>query len=91
MGEAAVADPAGQPEREPRLATQEHCVIARQNGALVTALLVNISARGFCVETATPLDDNERVQVRVLGARLQGTIKWTKGHRAGGTMDRVDA
>jgi hypothetical protein len=90
MGEAAVVYPAGKLERELRLNTQEHCVITRQDGTVVTAILRNISERGFCVESATPLDKHEQVHVRVLGARLQGAVKWAEGCRAGGTLHQVE-
>jgi hypothetical protein len=86
MGDEAVALPAGKVERAPRLNTHEYCVIARQNGRAFPAVLVNLSERGFCVESNTPLENDEQIEVRVLGARLRGSVRWTKCRRAGGML-----
>ncbi len=87
MGEAAVAFPAARLERPARLNTHEHCVITRQCGSTLTGILVNLSEEGFCLESTTSLDSDERIQVRVLGARFEGAVKWTKDRRAGGILE----
>jgi hypothetical protein len=89
MGDEAVALLPGRVERAPRLNTYEHCVIARENGRAVPAILVNLSERGFCVESNTPLETEEDIEVRVLGARLRGSVRWTKCGRAGGVLHDV--
>lgn len=86
MGDAEVALLAGRAERAPRMNTHEHCVIARQDGSAVTAILVNLSERGFCVESNIPLESDEQIEVRVLGARLRGSVRWTNYRRAGGVL-----
>ena len=86
MGDPVVALVAGRIQRAPRMNTHEHCVIARQNGSAVTAILVNLSERGFCVESNIPLETEEQIEVRVLGARLRGSVRWTKYSRAGGVL-----
>lgn len=89
MGDAALALLPGKVERAPRMNTHEHCVIARQNGSAFTAVLVNLSERGFCVESNTPLETEEQIEVRVLGARLRGSVRWTKVRRAGGVLHQA--
>ena len=87
MGEAAVAFPVARLERAARVDTQEHCVITRQGGRTVIGVLVNLSERGFCLESTTSLESDEHIQVRVLGARFEGAVKWTKGRRAGAVLE----
>jgi hypothetical protein len=82
MGQVASAC-AGLPEREPRIRTHEQCVIVRQGGVVLTAVLINLSERGFCVEATSPLEKNEQVEMRVLGTLVGGAVKWTRGCRAG--------
>jgi hypothetical protein len=89
MGEAAMALFRSRLEREARMDTQEACIITRQCGTTVTGVLVNLSEGGFCLESTTPLWSNERIQVRVLGAGFEGAVRWTKGRRAGGILDRA--
>ncbi|GAA3890078.1 hypothetical protein GCM10022276_06390 [Sphingomonas limnosediminicola] len=87
MREAAVVIPAAKLERAARLETDEQCVITRQCGTTVTGVLLNLSEKGFCLEAATALESDERIQVRVLGAIFEGAVKWTRGRRAGGIME----
>jgi hypothetical protein len=89
MGDAVRALLPGNVEREARTNTCEHCLIARQDGSIVTAILVNLSEQGFCVESATSFDDEEQIEVRVLGACLKGFVRWTKGPRAGGILLQI--
>ena len=89
MGSAQLATVPVQRDRPPRTITREHCVIARQNGSIVTGILVNLSERGFCLESATPFDATEQIELRVLGTRLQASVKWAKDHRAGGLLQHV--
>ena len=86
MGDASGELPPGKFQRAPRVNTYEHCIIARQNGHTVTGILVNLPDEGFCVESATPLHAEEEIEVRVLGARFRGLIKWAKSRRAAGVL-----
>ena len=91
MGDAAVAYPEGLLEREPRIQTREHCVIAREDGACVPAILSNFSEQGFCVETIIQLRIDEVLRIRVLGIPLLGRVRWTDGSRAGGFLLQIQS
>jgi PilZ domain-containing protein len=80
----------GNVDRSHRTSTHETCIIARENGSKVLATLVNVSDEGFCVESATPLEPHERIEVRVLGTRLSGSVRWAKQSRAGGAWEPLD-
>jgi len=75
-------------ERPPRTATHEPCVVDRSDGTSVSATLRNLSDGGFCIESAAALKAGDMVELRILGTRVAGTIRWAKDGRAGGMIRR---
>ena len=69
-----------------RTLTNEPCVLTKQNGTSVTATLRNLSDNGFCVESIAALQAGDMVELKILGARIAGTIRWAKDGRAGGIL-----
>lgn len=81
-------DRAPYPARPPRVITHEPCAIARSDGSLSAATVLNLSNEGFCVFSAQPLKLNERIEIRVLGlGRFQGTVLWSSCRQAGGVLE----
>lgn len=75
-------------EKSARLGTHEHCTIARENGALNTGVLLNLSDQGFCIKTNLRNGIGERLEMRVPGmGRFSGIVRWANGSRTGGVLE----
>lgn len=75
-------------ERPARIVAYEHCTIARQNGSFDAGVLVNLSDRGFSVQTRFRPEVGERIEMRVPGwGRFSGIVRWTRGSRSGGVLE----
>jgi hypothetical protein len=46
----------------------------------------NVSEGGFCVESSAAVQAGEVVELRVLGAKLSGTIRWARDGRSGASL-----
>ena len=49
--------------------------------------LLDLSKVGFCVESSAALEPGDLIKVRVLGARLRGTISRVGGESSGGKFN----
>ena len=80
---------AKQVKRPTRIDAVEHCMLGREDGSLIGALLVNLSDEGFCVDSSHPLEVGERVEMRVRGVgQIAGIVRWLDGNRAGGVIEQ---
>lgn len=62
-------------------------MIARSDGTIIQGTLRSLSNSGFGVDAASKLVEDERIEMRIIGlGRLKGTVRWTDGRRAGGTL-----
>ena len=79
--------PQERPVRPQRIIAHEHCSIAREDGEFAIGILLNLSERGFSVESRRALDVGEHVEIRVAGMGFYaGIIRWADGNRAGGVL-----
>lgn len=74
--------------RAARLKADEPCMIVREDGSLLSGILVDLSNEGFCVETGRGLAPGERVEMRVAGlGQIAGLVRWFDCNRAGGVLE----
>lgn len=75
-------------ERAVRIEANELCTIAREDGRLISGMLLDLSDEGFCVESIHRLDVGERIEIRVRGmGRVAGIVRWFDCCRAGGVLE----
>lgn len=71
-----------------RIEALEKCSIAREDGRLLSAVLVNLSEGGFCFTSNDRVEVGERIELCVPGmGRFAGCIRWSHNNCTGGVFE----
>ena len=77
-------------ERALRIDVHRSALMIDSQGDEHPVTLLNISSRGFALETERPIFAGEDVRLRVdRHDELSGQICWTRGYEAGGTLTQA--